>query len=188
MKTKLLKLKKYFFSDNKISINFILCIIMPFVAVFLRTKKYRFVALNFFLILFLWIPAVINAFGFTSRNKENVYPPIYHNIVVIFVIFAYVILIDLLFVDSTFIMFTKIVLGYFRTLLIILCTGSFLLFALTVMLDDSKSDGRTATGYSSNILPSTEWRFLLYSCIFGVAQWFLGKFSILPDWVPTFVG
>mgnify|MGYP001388346850 CR=1 FL=1 len=180
------KLKIY--SWIKYLINFIFCIIMPFLAVTFRTKSWKINFLSIFLTLSGWIPGVIHALIFTHRNKENVYPPIVYNTLVLSTFIMFGIATILILYDLTLITFIKIGVGHIRALFIWLCIGSSLMFLGSLAADGSSKDGRTTTGYSGNILPSTEFGFLLYGCIFWVAQWFLGKFSILPDWAPTLWG
>ena len=180
------KLKIY--SWIKYLFNFILCIIMPLLAVGFRTKSYKITFLSAFLCLLFWIPGVIHAFIFTHRNKENVYSPKYILVyTTILLSIVYIPVIAAIY-DFDLITLIKIGVGHIRALFIWLCIGSFLIFLGSLAADGSSKDGRTRTGYSGNILPSTEFGFLLYGCIFWVAQWFLGKFSILPDWAPTLWG
>jgi len=161
---------------------------MPFLAVTFRTKSWKINFLSLFLTLLGWIPGVIHALIFTHRNKENVYPPIVYNTVVLSTFIMLGIATILILYDLTLITFIQMGAGHIRALFIWLCIGSIIMFLGSLAADGSSSDGRTSTGYSGNILPSTEFGFLLYGCIFWVFQWFIGKFSILPDWAPTLWG
>ena len=49
---------------------YILCIIFPPLAVYIRTRKIGLFFLNFFYFLFLFVPAIIHAFIIVSRNKH----------------------------------------------------------------------------------------------------------------------
>ena len=165
----------------KFLINFVLCIVMPFLAVFFRTKRIQIFFLNFMLTVFGWLPGVIHAFIFTHRNKENVYQPHVISLILVLSIIAGVIVVSTNRLDL--ILLLKILIGYYRSLFIIFGIGFFLLFAISLLLDvNVKKDGRTSTGYAGNVLPTDGTGLLGLSCFFWLIQWFLGKFSILPDW------
>lgn len=173
--------KEKIYSWIKYLINFILCIIMPFLAVFFRTKKYRFIFFNLILAALGWLPGVIHAFIFTHDNKENVYQSYVISLILILSIITSVIVV--LTNPFDLISHLKTVIGYFRSLYIALGIGCFLIAALILSFGGSELDGRTRTGYKDNVLPTSSYGWFLSGCFFWVMQWFLGKFStFLPDW------
>jgi uncharacterized membrane protein YqaE (UPF0057 family) len=158
--------------------------VLPFVAVFFRTKKYKFIFLNFILTALGWFPGVIHAFIFTHDNKENVYSP--HVISLIFILSIFISVTVVLTNPFDIILLIKIALGYIRSFAIVFSLVCFLFIFAGFSYDASlKKDGRTNTGYKSNRIPlgdSIGSISVFGSCSFWITQWFLGKVSILPDW------